>query len=54
MKLSKAIAAALLASTLTISLAACDRDGPLEDAGEELDDSFDDAGDGVNGANDVN
>ena len=48
----KTIATALLLSTLIIPLAACDRDGPLENAGEEVEDAVEDAGDAVEDATD--
>lgn len=51
MKLSEKIAAALLVSTLMISLSACD-DGPLEEAGEEIDDKAEDAGNAIEDAAD--
>ena len=51
-KFSKAIAAALLLGALIIPLAACDRDGPLENAGEEVEDAVEDAGDAVEDATD--
>lgn len=52
MKLNKTIAAALLASTLIIPLSACERDGPMEEAGEEIDDAVEDAGDEIEDATD--
>lgn len=45
MKLSQIMAAAMLASVLMITLSACDSQGPFEEAGEEIDDTADDAGD---------
>ena len=51
-KTGKAIATALLLSTLIIPLAACDRDGPLENAGEEVEDAVEDAGDAIEDATD--
>lgn len=48
----KTIAAALLASALIIPLSACDNDGPLEDAGEEIEDTVEDAGDEIEDATD--
>lgn len=47
---SKTIAAALLASALMFPLTGCDRDGPLEDAGEEIEDAVEDAGDAAEDA----
>lgn len=52
MNISKAIAAALLVSGLTITLAACEDQGPLEEAGEEMDDTIEDAGDEMEDATD--
>lgn len=54
MKLNKTIAAALLGSALMITMSACDRDGPLEEAGEEIDDSVEGAGDAIEDATDGN
>lgn len=51
-KTSKTIAAALLASALLVPLSACDRDGPLENAGEEIDDAIEDTGDAIKDATD--
>lgn len=52
METGKAIAAALLASTLLISLSACQDQGPMEEAGEEIDDAASDAGDAIDDATD--
>lgn len=52
MKFSENIAAALLASALMITLSACQDDGPLEDAGEEIDDKTEEAGDAIEDATD--
>lgn len=54
MKFRKNIAATLLMSALMLTLSACDRDGPLEDAGEEIDESFEDAGDTFEDSTDGN
>lgn len=54
MKLSKTLTASLLASVLVFALAGCDKDGPLENAGEEVDDAVEDAGDAVEDATDGN
>lgn len=45
MEFRKNIAATLLISALMLTLTACEREGPLEEAGEEIDDAFDDATD---------
>lgn len=52
MKISKTIAAALLAGTLMITLSACEKQGPLEEAGEEIDDTIEDTGDAIEDATD--
>lgn len=52
MKFSNAIAAALLVSPLMIGLSACQDQGPMEEAGEAVDDTVDDAGDAVEDATD--
>lgn len=52
MKLNETIAAALLLSTLMITLSACEEQGPLEEAGEEIDESFEDAGEAIDDATD--
>ncbi len=54
MKLSKAIAASLLVGALTISLSACEQEGPMEEAGEEVDESVEETGDAVENATDGN
>ena len=51
-KTSKTIAAALLVSALIIPLSGCDNDGPLEEAGEEIDETAEDIGDAVDDATD--
>lgn len=51
-KTGKTIASALLVSALLIPLSACDRDGPLEEAGEAVDDTVEDVGDAVEDATD--
>ena len=38
---SKLLLTALLASTLSLGLAACEKKGPLEQAGEEVDEAID-------------
>ncbi len=52
MKLGETIATAMLVSVLIITLSACDDQGPLEEAGEEMDDKFEDAGDEMEDATD--
>jgi len=47
MKLSNIIAAALLWSTVMITLAACVKKGPFEEAGDAIEDTFEDAGDAI-------
>lgn len=53
MKLSESVAAALLVSALMIVLPGCEQ-GPLEEAGEEIDDTIDDAADAIDDATDGN
>lgn len=52
MKLSEAITAALLMIGMMFTLSACDDQGPMEEAGEEVDDAADDAGDAMEDAGD--
>lgn len=52
MKLSNTIAAVLLGSALMITLSACEEQGPLEEAGEKIDDTVEDAGDAIEDATD--
>jgi len=52
MKLAKIIAAVLLMSALMISLSACEDKGPMEEAGEKVDDTVEDVGDAVEDATD--
>lgn len=54
MKVYRSIAAALFAGSLLFTLSACDNQGPLEEAGEEMDEKFDDAGDALDDATDGN
>lgn len=51
-KTSKTIAAAVLVSALMIPLSACERQGPLEEAGEKIDDTVEDVGDAIEDATD--
>lgn len=52
MRLSEKTAAALLVITLIISLAACEDDGFFEEAGEDIDEKTEDAGDAIEDATD--
>ena len=52
MKQIKMIAAALLMSAMIIPMYACDNQGPMEEAGEKVDDKVDDAGDAIEDATD--
>ena len=52
MKLIQSIAVVLLGSALMITLPGCERQGPLEEAGENVDDKIDDAGDAIEDATD--
>lgn len=54
MELNKTIIATLLASVLMITLSGCDRDGPMEEAGEQMDEAVEDTGDAVEDATDGN
>ncbi|WP_341938631.1 hypothetical protein [Marinimicrobium sp. C2-29] len=54
MKITGTIAAALLASTFMLGLTACEDDGPLEEAGENIDESVEDSGDAIEDATDGN
>jgi len=47
MKLIETIAAALLMSTLMITLPGCEKQGPVEEAGEEVDEKVEEAGDAI-------
>ncbi len=50
MKPSEKVVATLLVSALMITLSACEERGPLEEAGEEIDDTVEDAGDAIEDA----
>lgn len=52
MKLSETLGAALLAGILLIALPGCEEQGPLEEAGEAVDDSIEDTGDAIEDATD--
>ena len=52
MKLGQSIAVVLLGSALMVTLPACERQGPVEEAGEKVDDKIDDAGDAIEDATD--
>lgn len=52
MKISKTIAAALFVSALTITLSACEQQGPMEEAGEKVDDTVENAGESIEEATD--
>lgn len=54
MKPGETIAAVLLASALMFTLSACEEKGPMEKAGEEIDDTIEDAGDAIEDATDGN
>lgn len=54
MKINETIAAALLASTLLFVLPGCDDQGPLEEAGEKIDDGVENTGDALEDATDRN
>lgn len=48
----KTLITLLLTSCLGLGLAGCDRDGPAEEAGEDLDRAMDNAGDNMERAGD--
>lgn len=52
MKFSQTTAAALLGSALMITLSGCENEGPLEEAGEEVDEKAEETGDAVEDAAD--
>ncbi len=52
MKISDTLTAALLASALMFTLSGCDDQGPMEDAGEEIDDKVEDSGEAIEDATD--
>ncbi|MBZ2168100.1 hypothetical protein [Marinobacter sp. F4216] len=47
MNIYKTMLAVLFVGGLTITLSACEQQGPLEEAGEEIDDSVEDTGDAI-------
>lgn len=47
MKIRATLAAPLLLSAFLIALAGCDDDGPLENAGEEVDEAVENTGDAI-------
>lgn len=52
MKLNETIIATLFASALMIALAGCEQQGPLEEAGETVDDKVEQTGDAIEDATD--
>jgi len=52
MNLIRTIAATFFVTALLITLPACDDQGPMEEAGEEMDDTVDEAGDSIDDATD--
>lgn len=52
MKLGKSIMSALLLSILTVSLSACDQQGPVEEAGEKVDETVEETGEAIEDATD--
>lgn len=52
MKTSKHILMATLAGVLTVSLMGCEQQGPMEEAGERIDNSMENAGDKIEDAGD--
>lgn len=53
MKISQIIAAALFGSALVVTLPACEKQGPVEEAGEKVDETVEDAGDAIDDAGDA-
>ncbi len=52
MKTNQTLLAALLASAFMVTVSACDQDGPMENAGEEVDESVEETGDAIENATD--
>jgi uncharacterized lipoprotein YehR (DUF1307 family) len=52
MKIRESLAAALFASVMILALPGCDNDGPVEEAGESIDDAVDETGDAIDDAAD--
>lgn len=52
MKTSKYILMTTLAGVLTVSLMGCEQQGPMEEAGEKIDNSIERAGDKIENAGD--
>lgn len=50
MTISKNVSTALLAGVFMIALSACDRQGPFEEAGEEIDERAEDTRDAIEDA----
>ncbi|MFN3232254.1 MAG: hypothetical protein ACE363_08870 [Alphaproteobacteria bacterium] len=48
--ITKTLALAFMVSAGSMTLAACDSDGPLEEAGEDLDNAAEDISDGIEDA----
>ncbi len=52
MRIHQTVVAALFASTLLFVLPGCDEQGPLEEAGEKIDDGVENTGDAIEDATD--
>lgn len=52
MTIGKSISATLFVSALTIALAGCEDEGPMEKAGESVDETAEEAGDSMEEATD--
>ncbi|MGM0564314.1 MAG: hypothetical protein ACQES2_08285 [Pseudomonadota bacterium] len=52
MKFRKTIAATLIGGALMMTLTGCDQDGPVEEAGEAVDETVEEAGDSIEDATD--
>lgn len=54
MKLNVAAGVAILMSALMLTLPGCEKQGPLEKAGEEIDDKVEETGEAIEDATDRN
>jgi uncharacterized lipoprotein YehR (DUF1307 family) len=54
MKINIKVSALVFASALILMLSGCEKDGPLESAGESMDESVEDAGEAIDDATDGN
>lgn len=54
MKITVAAGAAILLSAMVLALPGCEKQGPLEKAGEKIDDTVEEAGEAIEDATDRN